>query len=126
MHILIVDDDGQVLRALDRRFRNAGYTPDRGHRVSVAVDGNACQWIVADDGPVDVIFMDGNLGAGDDGPSVVLKLREAGCTARIIMTSSAADMSALGIQAGANASCDKVNLGADTAAVLAALGIPPP
>lgn len=126
MHFLIVDDEELVRRALERGFRGAGYAADRGHRVSFAVNGDDCRRTVADEGPFDVIFMDGNLGSGDDGPNVVFKLREAGCTAKIVMTSSSADMSALGVQVGANASCDKTNLGADTTATLAALGIPPP
>lgn len=126
MHFLIVDDDDMIRRALKRSFSDAGYTADRGHRVSFAVNGNDCRRMVADQGPFDVIFMDGNLGSGDDGPNVVFKLREAGCTAKIVMTSSSADMSALGVQVGADTSCDKTNLGTDTAATLATLGIPPP
>lgn len=126
MHFLIVDDEELVRRALGRGFRTAGYAADRGHRVSFAVNGDDCRRMVADDGPFDVIFMDGDLGPGDQGPNVVFKLREAGCTTKIIMTSSSADMSELGVQVGANASCDKANLGADTATTLATLGIPPP
>lgn len=128
MHLLIVDDDALVRRALERRFRGAGYTPDRGHRVSVAEDDRACLRLCAEV-PVDVIFMDGDLGNGasePSGPSIVRALRSARCTAKIVMTSSRADLEREGIAAGADASCDKTNLGADIAATLAKLGISPP
>ena len=126
MRLLIVDDDVLVRRSLQRALERAGYTAGRGHRISCAGDGDACRRIVAEEGPFDVIFMDGELGPGDTGPIVVFKLREAGCNATIIMTSSHADMAQAGITAGANASCDKVALGADTDAVLRELGISPP
>lgn len=126
MHILIVDDDTQVRRSLQRTFERARYTVERGHRISFAPDGDACLRIVADEGSVDFIFMDGELGSGDTGPIVVFKLREVGCKAKIIMTSGHAGMVQAGITAGADASCDKVNLGTETELVLTALGIPPP
>ncbi|MDP3771371.1 MAG: response regulator [bacterium] len=126
MHILIVDDDDLLRRSLRRTFERIGYTANRGHRVSFAVDGNTCRSMVAENGPFDVIFMDGDLGAGDTGPVVVLALREAGCRATIIMTSSSPDMSAIGVEAGANGSCDKMAFGTDPEAILARLGIPPP
>jgi len=126
MHILIVDDDEQLPRALQRALKDAGYTADRGHRISCAGDGNACRRIVAEDGPVDVMFMDGDLGIGDTGPQVVSMLREAGCTATIIMTSGSAEMCQAGIEAGANGSCNKPILGVDPTKVLITFGIPPP
>lgn len=126
MHILVVDDDAFVRRSLQRTFERAGYTAERGHRVSFAPDGDACRRIVADEGPIDVIFMDGELGPGDTGPIIVFKLREAGCKAKIIMTSGHAGMVQAGITAGADASCDKGDLGVETASVLATLGIPLP
>lgn len=125
MHILIVDDDERFRRSLKRAIERAGYTAERGHRVSFAPDGDACHRIVADDGPIDVIFMDGELGPGDTGPIIVFKLREAGCTAKIVMTSGHVGMVQAGIAAGADASCDKSDLGVSTESVLTALGIPP-
>jgi CheY-like chemotaxis protein len=126
MHILIVDDEAPVRRVLQRSLERAGYTAERGHRISCAADGDICRAVVANDGPVDVIFMDGYLGPGDTGPLVVFKLREAGCTAKIIMTSSKADMAKAGLTAGADSYCDKVDFGEKTEAILAQLGIPPP
>ncbi len=125
MHILIVDDDPMVHRALLRAIERVGYTADRGHRISCAESGDVCRRIVAEES-VDVIFMDGELGPGDTGPVVVSQLREAGCRARIVMTSSLPELSDVGIEAGADAKCDKTNLGADPEATLAQLGIPPP
>lgn len=126
MHILIVDDDPPVRRSLRRVFESAGYTAERGHRISFASDGDTCRRTVAKDGPIDVIFMDGKLGLGDTGPVVVLKLREAGCTAKIVMTSGNTSMNKAGMAAGADVSCIKVDLSAKLTSVLAALGIPPP
>lgn len=126
MHILIVDDEHLVRRALQRAFERAGYTAERGHRISCAPDGDTCRRIVAEERPIDIIFMDGDLGPGDTGPIVVQALRLAGCTAKIVMTSSRAGMVEAGMMAGADASCDKVNLGAETELVLDTLGIPPP
>lgn len=126
MHILIVDDDPLVRRSCQRSLGRAGYTTERGHRISIAPDGDTCRRIVAEEGPIDVIFMDGELGPGDTGPVIVFKLREAGCSAKIVMTSGHAGMVQAGITAGANASCDKVSLGAETVSVLAALDIPLP
>lgn len=126
MHILIVDDDVLTRRTMQRTFERAGYTAERGHRVSFAPDGDACRRIVAEDGPIDIIFMDGELGPGDAGPIIVFKLREAGCRAKIVMTSSHGGMVQAGMTAGADAFCDKVDLGVETESVLTALGIPPP
>ncbi len=107
-------------------LKGAGYTADRGHRISYAENGDVCRRIVADDGPVDVIFMDGELGPGDTGSVVVSRLREAGYTAKIIMTSSHAGMVQAGLTAGANASCDKTDLYVKTLEVLTGFGVPPP
>lgn len=126
MHILIVDDDAPVRRSMQRALERAGYTDERGHRISCAPNGDTCRRIVAEGGPIDVIFMDGELGPGDTGPIIVFRLREAGCKAKIVMTSGKPGMVTAGIAAGADASCDKVSLGAETESVLAMLGIPPP
>lgn len=126
MHILIVDDEHFVRRALQRALECAGYTTERGHRISCAPDGDACRRIVAEEGPIDAIFMDGELGPSDPGPIIVQALRLAGCIAKIVMTSSHAGMVEAGMMAGADASCDKANLGVETESVLATLGIPPP
>lgn len=126
MHILIVDDEGPIRRSLQRTFERVGYTAERGHRISCADGGDTCRQIVAEEGPIAVIFMDGDLGPGDTGPIVVQALRLAGCTAKIVMTSSRAGMVEAGIMAGADASCDKMDLGANTESVLTSLGIPPP
>lgn len=126
MHILIVDDVPLVRRSLRRVFESAGYTIERGHRISLAPDGDTCRRIVAEDGPVDVIFMDGELGPGDTGPIIVSKLRDAGCRAKIVMISSNAGMVTAGIAAGADTSYNKTDLGANAESVLTALGIQPP
>ena len=123
MHILIVDDDQSFRRALGRAIELAGYDTEHGHRVSTARDGDECRRVVAD-GAVDVILMDGDLDdPRENGPQVVATLRQAGYTEKIIMTSSKPALAEEGLRAGADASCDKVDLGVDPRTVLSSLGV---
>ena len=73
MHILIVDDDQSLRRALGRAIELAGYATEHGHRVSTARDGDECRRFVA----VDVILMDGDLESRENGPQVVAAMRQA-------------------------------------------------
>ena len=67
--VLVVDDDGPILRALQARLNHAGY------RVSTARDGTTALISAGESAP-DVAVLDINM-PGLDGFSVAEKLREA-------------------------------------------------
>lgn len=128
MRFLIVDDEGNFVRALKRQLVSIGYTLERGHRVDHAANLATCRQLASQSPSIDVVFMDGDLGLGDeDGPAIVQMLRgELRSTARIVMTSSLDRYVRAGIEAGADTSVDKVRLATETAEALTTLGIPLP
>ena len=94
LHILVVDDDGQIRKMLRRCFEGEGY------RVSEASDGAGVQAALSSG--VDLITLDLNLG-GVDGLAIARSVRQTS-TVPIIMITGKGDMidRIVGLELGAD------------------------
>ena len=94
-HILIVEDEPVTRATLVGYFREAGY------RVSEAEDG-AGLWSVLDAGLVDLVLLDINL-PGEDGLSLLRRLRQTSDTAVILVSGKTDDVDRIvGLELGAH------------------------
>jgi DNA-binding response OmpR family regulator len=98
--ILVIDDDGQMLKTSFWRLEEHGIELVYAESEQQSVDIIAKQ-------AIDVLLMDGNLCADRNGVDVVKTLRANGVKTRIIMFSNDEKLNAAGIDAGADGSWNK-------------------
>jgi DNA-binding response OmpR family regulator len=94
MRVLIVEDELEIQEFLDRSFKEAGY------QVGIAPDGATAERLAIET-PPDILVVD--LGLPDvDGISLILKLRQLGVTAPVLILSArrSVDERVLGLEQG--------------------------
>jgi len=97
-HLLLVDDDRQLLALLGPYLERAGY------RVSTAIDGRQMRRCLATNGPIDLVVLDLML-PGEDGLALCRELRGRGpASVPVLMLTARSDEAdrILGLEMGAD------------------------